>query len=110
MGKGHRRHERCRHSARPDARVQTRPAFRARLTCTRASKTAQCIPVLPITLTFNAPVARAEAEKVMLRGADGKTYPAIVDQNDNFVQRVGFNGPVPGKGRVQDRAANGAQG
>jgi hypothetical protein len=77
--------------------LKTRPAFRARLTCTRASKTAQCIPVLPITLTFNAPVARAEAEKVMLRGADGKTYPAIVDQDDNFVQRVGFNGPFPEK-------------
>ena len=76
---------------------RTRPAFRARLTCTRANKSAQCMPVLPIGLTFNGPVARADAEKVVLCGSDGKTYPATVDPNDNFVQRIVFNGPFPDK-------------
>ena len=76
---------------------RTRAAFRARLTCTRAAKQAQCIPVLPIALTFNAPIARAVAEKVILRGADGKTYAATVDQDVSFVQRVVFDGPFPEK-------------
>ena len=75
----------------------TRPAFRARLACTRATKQAQCIPVLPIALTFNAPVARAVAEKVMLRDADGKTYAPTIDQDARFVQRVVFDGPFPEK-------------
>ena len=73
----------------------SRPAFRARLTCTRAAKHAQCIPLLPITLSFNAPVPRAEAEKVVLRGADGKTFAPTVDQDVSYVQRVVFGGPFP---------------
>lgn len=76
---------------------RTRAAFRARLSCTRASKQAQCIPVLPIALTFNAPVARAEVEKAVLRGADGQTYAATVDRDASFVQRITFDAPFPEK-------------
>jgi alpha-2-macroglobulin len=75
----------------------TRPAFRARLTCTRANKRAQCIPALPIALTFNALVRKTAAEQVVLRGTDGKTYPASVDQDASFVQRVVFDAPFPEK-------------
>jgi uncharacterized protein YfaS (alpha-2-macroglobulin family) len=73
----------------------TRPAFRAKLACTRTAKQAHCIPLLPITLSFDAPVARAEAEKVVLRGADGAIHSPTVDQDVAFVQRVVFNGPFP---------------
>ncbi|MFO1205332.1 MAG: MG2 domain-containing protein [Burkholderiales bacterium] len=74
---------------------QTRPAFRARLTCTRASRKAQCIPVLPIALAFNAPVAREMAEKIVLRGADDSVRAPTLEANARFVQRVVFDGPFP---------------
>ena len=74
---------------------QTRPAFRARLTCTRASRKAQCIPVLPIALTFNAPVPREAAEKIVLRGADDASRAPTLEENARFVQRVAFDGPFP---------------
>jgi len=73
----------------------SRPAFRARMTCTRATKEGQCIPLLPITLSFNAPVAQADAKQVVLRAPDGKPYPVTVERDENVVQRVVFSGPFP---------------
>lgn len=75
---------------------KTRPAFRARLTCQRVNRTAPCIPVLPMTLSFSAPVSRAEAEKIILRGADG-IYPASMEEGTAFFTRLTFKGPFPEK-------------
>ncbi|MET0440455.1 MAG: MG2 domain-containing protein, partial [Casimicrobiaceae bacterium] len=53
-----------------------RPAFRASFTCERVNKDAQCIPILPLTLSFTAPVAKADAQKIRLVDEAGKAYPA----------------------------------
>ena len=37
---------------------KVRPAFRASFTCERVNKDAQCIPILPLSLSFTAPIAK----------------------------------------------------
>lgn len=58
---------------------RTRPAFRARFSCTRANQAAQCIPVLPMRVFFSAPIPASMAKAVRLRGPDGRSYPVAVE-------------------------------
>ena len=51
---------------------KVRPAFRASFTCERVNKDAQCIPILPLTLSFTAPIAKADAQKIRLVDARGQ--------------------------------------
>src|SRR4029453_17067661 len=55
---------------------RVRPAFRASFTCDRVNKDAQCIPILPLSLSFTAPIAKGEAQKIRLVDEAGKAYPA----------------------------------
>ena len=55
---------------------KVRPAFRASFTCERVNKDAQCIPILPLSLSFTAPIAKADAQKIRLVDAAGKAWPA----------------------------------
>ena len=55
---------------------QVRPGFNASFSCERVSRDANCLPFLPMQLSFSAPVARTAAEKMVLRAADGKAYKA----------------------------------
>src|SRR6185295_1486961 len=50
--------------------------FRASFSCDRANKDAQCIPVLPMSLRFSAPIKRADAAAIRLVDAKGKAWPA----------------------------------
>lgn len=43
-----------------------RPSFRASFTCDRVNKDAQCIPILPLSLSFTAPIAKSDAAKIRL--------------------------------------------
>ena len=51
-----------------------RPAFRASFTCERVNKDAQCIPILPLTLSFTAPIAKADAQNIRLVDDAGKAF------------------------------------
>ena len=55
---------------------KVRPAFRASFTCERVNKDAQCIAILPLTLSFTASIAKADAIRIRLVDAAGKSYPA----------------------------------
>jgi uncharacterized protein YfaS (alpha-2-macroglobulin family) len=77
---------------------KTRPPFSAKFECRRENPRADCIPLLPVTVSFSAPVSRKHAEKVSLKGKD-KTYAPFIDKEgeDNLVRLVRFKGPFPEK-------------
>jgi len=72
----------------------TRPAFRARFSCTRANQAAQCIPVLPMRVLFTAPIPASMAKAVTLRGADGRRYMPVLEGED----RPGIDAGAPDAG------------
>ncbi len=80
---------------------KTRPAFNVRFNCDREKKGAACIPLLPMTLGFSAPVARSTASGIVLRGPGGSVRKAVIpgeeDGRDSFVYGVAFPGPFPEK-------------
>ena len=74
---------------------KVRDTFQARFTCERVNKEAQCLPILPMRLAFSAPVARATAQMIELKG-QGKTIAAGLPDEKNapeFVDEVFFTGP-----------------
>jgi uncharacterized protein YfaS (alpha-2-macroglobulin family) len=78
----------------------TRAAFSVTFSCPREHPQAGCIPILPMSLAFSAPVARARALQAVLKGPAGASWKAEVGERDNkeeFLQRVSFRGPFPEK-------------
>lgn len=73
---------------------RAREAFTARFGCDRVNASAPCVPVLPMWLSFSAPVPRALAEKIQLRGAQTRAAQ-LDDGQDAFVERVRFDPPFP---------------
>ena len=76
---------------------EVRETFQAKFTCDRVNKDAQCLPILPMRLSFTAPVSRSVAEKIVLK-AQGKTIAAglpDIKSAPEFVDEVFFNGPFP---------------
>ncbi len=77
-------------------RYKARPAFNADFHCDRENAKANCIPILPMTLRFSAPVSKSLAGKIILKGKDGKIWrPELSndEDNDNAVNGVYFKGP-----------------
>jgi len=75
-----------------------RPAFTAKMSCSRVNPQAGCNPLKDITLSFASPVARDTALAATLRTADGKSVaPKLADddRNDAFLTAVRFAGPLP---------------
>ncbi len=95
----------------------TRKAFIAEFSCERENREAGCIPFLPMTLHFSAPISRQIAKNIILRASDKKTaqtpdgrpkkdtvvrvgpdktvWIARLDQAENDVYTVSFPGPFP---------------
>ena len=95
---------------------KTRQAFKADFSCERENRQAACIPLLPMTLNFSAPISKEIAKKIILRaspekadknpnarrkkggqvaGPVKKIQTAQFDQNENDVYTVSFPGPFP---------------
>lgn len=73
---------------------KTRPEFTARFSCTRTNAKAHCIPFLPMTIEFSAPVKTADAKLITMTGANGKVVrPFVDDQKSGFVSDITFKGP-----------------
>jgi uncharacterized protein YfaS (alpha-2-macroglobulin family) len=81
---------------------RVRESFIAKSSCTRINPKAGCVPVLPIALNFNAPVARELAEKIVLRTHDGLEMSPTFSKDDRAptVESVSFVGPFPAKSSV----------
>ena len=78
---------------------KTRPEFRARFTCSRLNKDADCIPLLPMNLDFTAPVSQTAAARIRMVDLNGKEYqPEMVkppEGRESFVEGLTFKGPFP---------------
>jgi len=72
-----------------------RPPFTATFSCQRAARDGGCLPFLPMSLNLSAPVARAAAQKAVLRGSD-RSYPSkLSDEGGEWVTSIEFEGPFP---------------
>ena len=82
---------------------KVRPTFRASFSCSRVNKDAQCMPILPLSLSFSAPIAKADAEKIRLVDAANKAYPPNVakDADGSGVTSLTFGPGLPEKQRFR---------
>ncbi len=80
---------------------RVRPAFEIKQSCERVKPDAGCVPVLPITLNFSAPVEAALAARIELLKADGKTVRPTLDAQAKAVESVRFNGPFSAHSEVR---------
>lgn len=78
---------------------KVRPAFSAEFHCERVNKDAQCIPVLPMTLNFSAPIKNEDAKKIRLMLGKQAIQPVLPKESEGggFVQNLSFNPPFPPK-------------
>src|SRR5690606_2799369 len=75
-----------------------RPAFTAKMSCSRVNPQAGCNPIKDVVLSFASPVSRESALAATLSTADGKTLTPKVDdddKNDAWLTTVRFAGPLP---------------
>lgn len=75
-----------------------RPAFTAKMSCSRINPQAGCNPIQDVVVRFAAPVARATALATTLRAADGTQVSPKADddeKNDAWLTQVRFAGPLP---------------
>ncbi|MDD5330503.1 MAG: MG2 domain-containing protein [Sulfuricella sp.] len=79
---------------------RVRDSFRARFTCERASKDTNCIPILPMTLSFSAPVPNEFARRIQLASGNKAWRPALDKRDRSAVNSVRFDGPFPEKARL----------
>ncbi|OGP82309.1 MAG: alpha-2-macroglobulin [Deltaproteobacteria bacterium RBG_16_54_11] len=78
-------------------RFQTREPFTVTFNCERENPHAGCIPMLPMTLYFSAPISKEQAQRIVLKNMQGKVWkPDTGDETeDQFMQHVSFPGPFP---------------
>ena len=80
---------------------KTRISFRAEFSCGREKPGVGCIPVLPMRLTFTAPVASKMAKQIVLKSKSGKVwrpkFETETEEDVKFVRSVVFAGPFPEK-------------
>lgn len=72
---------------------QVREPFSASFSCERENAQAACLPILPMTLGFNAPVARKLAEQIVLKSAGGTVKPSFdkdSGDDDSVVSAISF--------------------
>ncbi|MDB5801165.1 MAG: hypothetical protein JWL63_2104 [Rhodocyclales bacterium] len=79
---------------------KVRQQFSVKQSCERVNPNAGCVPVLPISLNFTAPIDAALAAKIELHTADGKSFYPKLDERAKAVESVSFNGPFDARTEV----------
>lgn len=73
-----------------------REPFAASFSCERENAKVPCTPLRPLRVQFNAPIARADAEKVRIKGPNGEIKPSFApDDKDPLTSTVEFAAPLP---------------
>ncbi|HEY5996167.1 MAG TPA: hypothetical protein VIU29_04060, partial [Candidatus Deferrimicrobiaceae bacterium] len=91
---------------------RTRPAFRLAFTCDREEPKGPCLPMLPMTVGFSAPVSLKLAKQIRLEGASGRVIAPTTrgeDEDGNAVHQVVFPGPFPEHASFKVRLPKGFQ-
>ncbi|TGK13359.1 peptidase inhibitor [Leptospira stimsonii] len=79
-----------------------RKAFLAEFNCDRVNAKSACIPSLPLTVNFSAPVSVELLRKIQLQTSDGKLIPAKVSSEEgNYDYGVSFPTPLSPKAKFQ---------
>ncbi|WDZ98442.1 MG2 domain-containing protein [Herbaspirillum sp. WKF16] len=78
-------------------KFQVRSEFSASFSCQRENANAACSPILPLTLSFSAPVPRKLAEQVLLNATTGKIKPTLDSSEGDAVRDLTFKPPFPEK-------------
>ncbi len=79
---------------------KSRGPFTATFTCEKENAASDCIPLLPMYLSFSSPVPQKFIKNVVLKSSDNKIYrPSETDnkQKDDYFYSVTFHGPFPEK-------------
>lgn len=75
---------------------KVRPAFTARVECTRTNARAGCLPMLPVLVIFASPVPRDVALAVRIRTPDGELLvPTTSEKAAPTLEQVTFTSPFP---------------
>ncbi len=74
---------------------EVRPAFRVGLSCQRDNARADCNPLLPMRVTFNAPVPQQWADQIRLRTGKGDELSSAQPEDgwEGSVDDLSFSGP-----------------
>jgi uncharacterized protein YfaS (alpha-2-macroglobulin family) len=83
---------------------RVRPDFNARFSCERMKRDGRCIPILPMTLSFTAPISMADASAIKLLGPGGLTFaPSFGEEQAkaSHVDYLTFIGPFPEKATLK---------
>jgi len=73
-----------------------REPFAASFSCERENAKAPCTPLRPLRLSFNAPIARADAQKIRLKSARQEFAPTFAaDNQDQAITTIAFAAPLP---------------
>ncbi|MBO9535175.1 MG2 domain-containing protein [Herbaspirillum sp.] len=79
-------------------KFQVRSEFTASISCQRENANAACSPILPVTLSFSAPVPRKLAEQIVMNTSTGKIKPALnPNEQGETVHDLSFKPPFPEK-------------
>jgi hypothetical protein len=73
---------------------QVRKPFTVEFSCEREHKGAGCIPLLPMTLRFSAPISKDQANRVMMKGPEGKMWKQQLGEQEE-IDNILFKGPFP---------------
>src|SRR5438067_671333 len=83
-------------SAEQTLAYRVRPSFRASFSCERVNKDAQCIPILPLALSFTAPISQRDAARIRLVDSAGKLYKSKPAKDDEEgITSVAFGPGLP---------------
>ncbi|MEJ8795224.1 MG2 domain-containing protein [Trinickia caryophylli] len=75
---------------------KVREPFAASFSCERENAKAPCTPLRPLRLQFNAPISRADAERIRIKGPGGDIKPSFSpDDHDPQTEIVEFAAPLP---------------
>ena len=77
---------------------QVREPFAAEFSCERENAQSACLPIRPMSLRFNAPVPRSQAEGIRLKSTNDSIKPKLEgDEKDKeaLVGGIRFDGPLP---------------
>ncbi|MGI4848082.1 MAG: MG2 domain-containing protein, partial [Janthinobacterium lividum] len=78
---------------------EVRPAFSVSIECERENANADCSPLAPLRLRFNAPVARRQAREILFIGADGSQRKPVFASSERGaeVDAIEFRPPLPAR-------------
>lgn len=79
-------------------------SFKAEFNCNREAPGKPCVPLLPMTVSFTAPIAVKDIKRMYLEGADGKKILPLLTDSDadtDFKSYVEFKGPFAEKTQMK---------